>query len=946
MESELPFARVARLAEAADNVAIATRRLDAGARVTLPSGVCPISATVLEGHRFAVRPIRAGEPLLSWGLPFGLALRDIAPGDCVCNEKVLAELRRRSLDFTPPDRPNFRDHRIAFALDESGFHSAEQVPLAAHPRTFDGFAREGGRGAGTRNFIVVMGTTSRTASYARLLARRFANVRMQFPNLDGVVAVAHTEGGGPATPHNLDFTLRTLAGFLVHPNVAAVLAVDLGTEPVTNARLREFMEKGRYPLRAVLHRFLTVKGGLEAALREGEAIVRGWLEPANSFTRSPQPLAHLRLALQCGGSDAFSGVSGNPLAGWVAKEIIRHGGSANLAETSELIGAEPYMLAKVRDLGTARKFLRTLDRFQEWAGWHGHSAEGNPSGGNLYRGLHNIVIKSIGAARKKDPETRLDYCIDYSEPMTAPGFYFMDSPGNDLESIAGQVASGCNVIHFITGNGSITNFPFVPTVKIVTTTGRYDLLRNEMDVNAGRFLDGVPMDELGRETFEQTLRVASGERSAGEKAGHSQVQLWRDWAQTDASRLSEISRAPKPAGEPLAPPRPRAVSPIRPFTLQRGTVGLILPTSLCSGQIAQMIAARLNADLKAAGKGDGHFDSVSEAARRFPSPALRAPSPPPGRRDAAITRYVALPHTEGCGNSRGESETLYLRTLTSHLRHPLVRRALLLEHGCEKTHNDELRAFLADHGLDSSRFGFASIQLDGGIEAVTKKVVNWFLSDTPESAPCPRVETGPGSLRLGLIWDGAPPANVAEAFALLTAAIAESGGTVVLPVNPLTSCGSRRREAHPFKTANDQRLLTPAATGKVICERLELPTDTRPTLAYGQFADKPGLHLMETPTEHLVETLTGLAATGVEVILAHVSEALAQGHPLVPVLQVTTAPLPDADIRLDPGAPAQSLADALVELVVRAASGEHTPRAWQLGNTDFQITRGLVGVSL
>jgi altronate dehydratase len=117
-------------------------------------------------------------------------------------------------------------------------------------------------------------------------------------------------------------------------------------------------------------------------------------------------------------------------------------------------------------------------------GWHGHSAEGNPSGGNKFRGLYNIALKSIGAARKKDPEVQLDYVIDYSERMTAPGFYFMDSPGNDLESIAGQVASGCNMIFFTTGNGSITNFPFVPTVKFVTTTGRWNLLHDDMDVNA------------------------------------------------------------------------------------------------------------------------------------------------------------------------------------------------------------------------------------------------------------------------------------------------------------------------------------------------------------------------------------------------------------------------------------------------------------------------------
>ncbi|MCB0025458.1 MAG: UxaA family hydrolase, partial [Caldilinea sp.] len=161
----------------------------------------------------------------------------------------------------------------------------------------------------------------------------------------------------------------------------------------------------------------------------------------------------------------------------------------NIAETPELIGAEPYMLARVRDLATAQRYVAIRDRFVAYAAAHGTSAEGNPSDGNKLRGLYNIILKSIGAAMKKHPQTRLDYAIDYSERMAAPGFYFMDSPGLDLESVAGQIAAGCTVIYFTTGNGSVTNFPFVPTIKVVTTTPRFQLLARDMDVNAGAYLD-------------------------------------------------------------------------------------------------------------------------------------------------------------------------------------------------------------------------------------------------------------------------------------------------------------------------------------------------------------------------------------------------------------------------------------------------------------------------
>ena len=184
--------------------------------------------------------------------------------------------------------------------------------------------------------------------------------------------------------------------------------------------------------------------------------------------------------------------------------------------------------------------------------------------------------------------------------MTSGGFYFMDSPGNDLESVAGQVASGCNMIYFITGNGSITNFPFVPTIKIVTTTARYNLLQRDMDVNAGKYLDGTPLDELGARTLDLTIDVASGQHSVGEKAGHHQVQIWRDWLQTRPGNVTLIERRSY-SGQPLAIPADVELPAVsaQVYETERGLtserVGLVLPTSLCSGQIAKMTADALNA---------------------------------------------------------------------------------------------------------------------------------------------------------------------------------------------------------------------------------------------------------------------------------------------------------------------------------------------------------------
>ena len=433
--STFDFDQVGRIPAQGDNVAIAVQRIEAGSEIQYGKQIFEIPHTVMEGHRFVLQQIANGESLLSWGLPFGRAIRDIQPGEYVCNQSIIDVLAERSIDFELPTKGNFEDHMQAVDLNETDFVAGSQVERYATPVQFEGFQRNGKRGVGTRNFIIILATTSRSVAFAEALAARYSDAAERFANIDGVVAVTHTEGGGITTPNNLDFVLRTLAGFMVHPNVGAVMTVDYDTGSFDNADLEQFMRRGDYELAAVTHEFVTINGDLQSELARTSQVIDAWLPQVNADERRAHPLSHLKVALQCGGSDAFSGISGNALAGWVAKEIIRNGGGANLAETDELIGAEPYMLNNVRDLATAQRFLEKIATFKERARWHGSSAEGNPSGGNKFRGLYNIALKSIGAARKRDPDVRLDHVIDYGAPMHESGYYFMDSPGNDLESI-------------------------------------------------------------------------------------------------------------------------------------------------------------------------------------------------------------------------------------------------------------------------------------------------------------------------------------------------------------------------------------------------------------------------------------------------------------------------------------------------------------------------------
>lgn len=893
------FDEVGRLPLPGDNVAIATRRLEAGTTIAYQDQSMTLDYTVLEGHRFAVKTIAAGEDLLSWELPFGVARHAIEPGSYVINQEVLDELRVRSLDFALPETPNFIDQVKPYVLDEASFQPAPAAPPYTEERTFMGYRRCPERGVGTRNMIVLLGTTSRTGSYVKQLAGRLQGELGLYPNVDGIVPAAHTEGGEEQL-NNLELLLRTLAGFIVNPNVGAVLVVDDGGEPVTNKMVEAYLRSHHYPLEDVPHRFLTLQGSYHDALAAGEAIVRNWLPTVNACERTAESIAHLKIGLQCGGSDAFSGISANPLLGWISQELVRYGGAANLAETDELIGAEPYVLQKVRDIETARKFLALLEQFRVRAAWHGAAAEGNPSGGNKYRGLYNIYLKSIGAAMKKDPETRLDYAINYGAPMKHSGYYFMDSPGNDLESIAGQVASGCNMIFFATGNGSITNFPFVPTVKVVTTTRRFQLLANDMDVNAGLYQEGVPMDELGKQTFDLMVQIASGQRSVGEKAGHAQVQIWRNWRQTDGSRLESLRRAAAPTGKPI-PIRTKAALSSFTVTRRQGRsdrIGLILPTSLCSGQVANMIVRRLNK------QGLGQPDQVS--------------------------RFAALAHTEGCGNSGGDAEQLYVRAMVGYATHPLVKYCLLLEHGCEKTHNDFMRHQMAELGVDAGRLGFASIQLDGGIDKVTEKVEAWFADQVSTAEPVAIETVGLEALRVGLISDGPVADEAAEQLALITKLIAGAGGTVVIPENSGLAA-------------------TPAYMERLIPDE-QSQSQPQPSLAYGEHVLHNGFHIMETPTAHWVETVTGLAATGVELIIALVNRRPMQTHPFVPMLQMASAPMMqqayanDMDLLLTGNC--ADWADQILAQCKLILEHKYTPKLYQQGNIDFQFTRGNLGVSL
>lgn len=1104
----VPFAEVGRVPIIGDNVAVAVVKVDAGTVVVIPAEVSGAATettavarhTVLEGHRFAVTHVPTGGKLTSWGEPLGFATRDIAPGEYIANESIIAALALRRVPFELPEEGCFRDYIPHFELDEASFAPGKQVEPypASEMRYFEGFPRKGGRGVGTRNYVVVLAVSSRGGALARGVATRCKKLvrRMkQGPrgavegfNVDGVVAVSHTEAGSAdAVPNNVALVLSALVGWASHPNVAGCVVIDhdeVGEAEADAGGADDGAASGASGAsasaarpgvcwKAMQEHAVSVGGGAAERLAASNIrVVRPTLSFADDVAssvaaveelladptvavakREPRPLSDLKVALQCGGSDAFSGISANPLVGFVARELVKYGGAALLAETDELIGAEDYITSNVRDLATAKRFVEFVRMFKERLAHHGKTAEANPSGGNKYRGLYNIVLKSLGAAQKKPADVRLDSVLDYGEHLPeAGGYCFMNSPGNDLESIAGQVATGCNMVFFTTGNGAITNFPFVPTIKVITTTGRWNLLKHDMDFNAGEYQDGTPMSDLGMRLLNMAVDAASGTRTVGERAGHSQVSIWRDWAHTAHGTMdAEAAAAVAPSHEPLVVKASAGRSAVDamaavaeaglalPEALAGRTterVALLLPTSLCSGQVARLIAAKLNNRIRRERGGDGisvgssgfggvdDYDeddealetalevaaatrggcavgagddgsaaaSVAAAGDVDADGAEGADTDPRVRMSDFVSRFVALPHSEGCG-SEG-AEWIYSRVVLGHLSHPSVTHAVLLEHGCEKHHNATVQDDMRKAGLDPDAFGWASVQLDGGIKKVTRVVENLFersvkagsrpspsagapLADANSAhgvgaADAPTAAVPFSGVVVGMVADEKVPPLVSAALACVAFSIVDGGGHVVVPQN------STLLQSAQFL---DELLESRAADG-VLAPTLgfaeRVATMVGSTGGGHGTQGRARLHVMEAPTKHWVETLTGLASAGCNLAVGYATRPR-QGHPIMPLVLTGVAQL-DAEgsaaaALADPSSPlsrrmrefdvvlsqhldmdeaavhvdsdvARRWAAQIVAELAGVAAGKKVSRAFASGNIDFQISRGRGGVSV
>ena len=493
-------ARALRLTET-DNIVVAIDGLSAGLPVL---GVAP-TERVPRGHKMAVQAISKDAPVVKYGQVIGFAKSDIAPGDWVHEHNTYLHSFLRDYQHGVDSRPT-------------------QFVAEDQRQTFQGFRRANGR-FGTRNYVAVLTSVNCSASAARHISRRVeeSGVLADYPNIDGVISLVHGTGCGvDVNGAAYDILRRTQWGYAMNPNVGGVLMVGLGCEAFQIPRWM----KSYGVTEATTFRTLTIQevGGTMKTVEAGFRAIVDRLPEVNAVRRSTAPASELMLALQCGGSDGYSGITANPALGVAVDLLVAEGGTAILSETPEIYGAEHLLMRRAAAPEIGEKLAATIRWWEDHTARHEMEMNNNPSPGNKLGGLTTILEKSLGASAKGG-STNLNGVFAYAEPVTEKGLVFMDTPGYDPVSATGQVAGGANILCFTTGRGSAFGCKPTPSIKLASNTYIYDHMIEDMDLNCGDILDGVSLADKGAEIFRHILRVASGERTKSELIGYGDSEF-------------------------------------------------------------------------------------------------------------------------------------------------------------------------------------------------------------------------------------------------------------------------------------------------------------------------------------------------------------------------------------------------------------------------------------
>lgn len=490
-----------------DNVVVCLRQAQKGESLQVGSGEVLVQETIPPGHKVALESIGIGEPVYKFGYPIGKASANIRPGEHV----HVHNLRT--------------DHQI----DLEAITTDIPEPFAPLQHSFLGYRRSNGH-VGTRNYVAVISNVNCSASVARMVAQQFGEQELRdFPNVDGVISFRHEAGCAMAWDGIRHRMLNdVLGGIARHPNIGGFLLVGLGCEQgtldhlVSTQRLHQIQGIPSNPatpaenMPAVLS--IQSSGGTRQTVARAVNMVREMLPRVNAAQRERVSAAHLTLALECGGSDGYSGITANPALGIASDLLVASGGTAILSETAEIFGAEHLLTRRARTREVAEKLLERIEWWRWYCANYGEEFDSNPSVGNKQGGLTTITEKSLGAV-SKGGSAALEAVYEYAQPVDKKGFVVMDTPGFDPASVTGMVAGGANLVAFTTGRGSCFGFKPAPSFKIASNSALFERLPDDMDFNAGKILEGHSLEEVGHELFLQLLDTASGKPTCSERLG-------------------------------------------------------------------------------------------------------------------------------------------------------------------------------------------------------------------------------------------------------------------------------------------------------------------------------------------------------------------------------------------------------------------------------------------
>ena len=479
-----------------DDVLVALRDLQPGETVHSSTDTIVTQSSVPRGHKLAAVAIAAGTSVRKYGWPIGRATQDIASGEHVHTHNLATALTaHEDYTYTPP---------VAAIPHPPGT-----------PRTFLGYPRRNGR-VGTRNELWVLCTVGCVARTARRIAE-IAGERLK-GRVDGVYALTHPFGCSQLGD-DLKHTRQVLASLATHPNAGGVLVVGLGCE---NNQLRAMLDAASLdPSRVRSFNAQAVDDEVEEGVRALEELA----ELLQQDKRVPRPLSDLVLGLKCGGSDAFSGLTANPLIGRISTTLAQAGGTPILSEIPEIFGAERILMARAVDPTVFNDTAQLVNDFKHYFTAAGQPVSENPSPGNQAGGITTLEEKSLGAVQKAG-DAPLTQVLRYGERVQRPGLALLEAPGNDAVSSTALAAAGATVLLFTTGRGTPLGFP-APTLKISSNSALAQAKPRWIDFDAGTLLTGAGVDEVTQALLDLVIDTASGRQTCAERNGEREVAIWK-----------------------------------------------------------------------------------------------------------------------------------------------------------------------------------------------------------------------------------------------------------------------------------------------------------------------------------------------------------------------------------------------------------------------------------